>query len=534
MAGELTGRVELKRRLRELTRINQTLLEVTQAIINAETAEELEQTVCERLAAAEPYRLAWIGELDPETGDVTPRAAAGVDSGYLAEIDINIDDDGTGRGPTAAAIRTRTPQVMQDIPNDPAFEPWRDAALARGYQSSAAFPMISGDDLYGVLNIYADRPDAFTASEVDFLSAIAVDITFAIRHHQAQAELEQQRDLLAIATAAGEIGVWSWYLEDDTVVCDRNWERLFGIEPGAFEGSLEAVFRRIKPEDRASIERALDLAVATKDRYEREYRIVRDDGVERWLLGLGNVLLDDQGEPERVVGVNVDITDRKNRAQHLRVLDRVLRHNIRTTLNLVSGHAELILEQSTGEVVDSATKIIESSEDLLDTAEKERRVVEILTEQPERLTVDIVTIVDGIVETMQARHPAATVAYHGPPAATATVPGDSRTALEELVENAIIHNDRPAPRVTVEVEPLADRLQIRVRDNGPGIPEMNIGVLTGEGDIEPLYHGSGLGLWLVHWIVRRGDGDLRFEANEPRGNVVTATFPTAHAAGASG
>lgn len=530
MAGALSNRNTIKRELRELTRINQLLLEVTNAILKADSREALESSVCERLAASEPYLLAWIGELDVDTGRIEPRAAGGVDPSYLDEIDIDLNDPVSARGPTGRAIGTREPQVMQDILGDPKFEPWREAAMERGFQSSAAFPLASGDDLYGVLNIYADRPDAFTPSEIEILRTVAEEITFAIRQHQSNAELIQSQELLSIATTAGNVGVWDWDLTDDSMTVDNSWERLFGIEPGGFEGSYEGFADRIKTADRPAVERAIEVAIATTDRYEREFRIVRDDDGERWLLGLGNVIPDEQGEPKRLVGVNVDITDRKSREQHLRVLDRVLRHNIRNILNVISGNAELILEQSDGEVAAFASQIIQSSSHLLDTAEKERRVVEMLTEQPETKRLDLAAMVKEIIAEMEARYPLALVEYHGPGELEAAVPGQFRMAIEELVENAITHNDGSDPRVWVDLDQTGERIRVRVSDNGPRIPEMNIGVLAGEGDIRPLYHGSGLGLWLVHWIVRQGDGSLEFEENDPEGNVVTASFTRDQAA----
>lgn len=527
MAGAWSDRNAVKRELRELTRINELLLEVTNAIIKADSREALESSVCERLAASEPFLLAWIGELDAETGRIEPRTAGGVDPSYLDEIDIDINDPVSGRGPTGMAMRTREPQVMQDILGDPKFEPWREAAIERGFQSSAAFPLVSGDDLYGVLNIYADRPDVFTPSEIEILRTVAEQITFAIRQHQSRAELIQSQELLSIATTAGNVGVWDWNLTDDTVTVDSSWERLFGIEPGGFEGSYEGFANRIKAEDQPAVERAIEAAIATNDRYEREFRIVRDDDAERWLIGLGTVIPDEHGEPKRLVGVNVDITDRKSREQHLRVLDRVLRHNIRNILNVISGNAELIRERSDGEVAEFASQIIQSSSHLLDTAEKERRVVEILTEQPGKTRLELVATIKAIIAGMEDRYPAASVEYHGPAELEATVPEQFRMAIEELVENAIIHNDEPDPHVRIDVDRTGERVHVRVSDNGPRIPEMNIGVLTGDGDIRPLYHGSGLGLWLVHWIVRRGDGSLEFEEDDPKGNVVTATFTAA-------
>jgi signal transduction histidine kinase len=72
-----------------------------------------------------------------------------------------------------------------------------------------------------------------------------------------------------------------------------------------------------------------------------------------------------------------------------------------------------------------------------------------------------------------------------------------------------------------------ERVRIEVADDGPRIPEMERRILVRGSKIEPLFHGSGLGLWLVYWIVTRSDGTLTFHENEPRGNRIRIELPRA-------
>jgi len=95
------------------------------------------------------------------------------------------------------------------------------------------------------------------------------------------------------------------------------------------------------------------------------------------------------------------------------------------------------------------------------------------------------------------------------------------------VENAIVHTARDAPLVALRVESCDERVRIRVADDGPPIPGMEVATLIGERSIKPLYHGTGLGPWMVNWIVRRSDGTLAFDPNDPRGNVVAVDVPAA-------
>jgi signal transduction histidine kinase len=102
-------------------------------------------------------------------------------------------------------------------------------------------------------------------------------------------------------------------------------------------------------------------------------------------------------------------------------------------------------------------------------------------------------------------------------------------AVENLLENAVEHNDADRPRVDVAVDPATgdDRYtRLSVADDGPVIPEPELAVLR-KGVETPLEHGSGIGLWLVHWAVTAAGGDVTFERTEPRGNVVTLVLPAA-------
>ena len=94
---------------------------------------------------------------------VKPVAHAGFEEGYLSSVKITYDDSPTGMGPTGMAIKTKTPQVMNDIERDPGYAQWREQAMKRGYRSSMAVPMISSDGrMMGALSLYSGEPHFFT------------------------------------------------------------------------------------------------------------------------------------------------------------------------------------------------------------------------------------------------------------------------------------------------------------------------------------------------------------------------------------
>ncbi|MFC7174672.1 sensor histidine kinase [Haloplanus litoreus] len=100
-----------------------------------------------------------------------------------------------------------------------------------------------------------------------------------------------------------------------------------------------------------------------------------------------------------------------------------------------------------------------------------------------------------------------------------------RVAVDELVDNAFEHSTDDDPTVTLSVTERTDgTIQLGVADRGEGIPEMEREVIV-DGEERPLKHGSGLGLWIVKWLVTPIGGSIEIEDNDPSGAVVSIVFP---------
>ncbi|ELY70943.1 bacterio-opsin activator domain-containing protein [Natrinema versiforme] len=174
-------RRQQREQLEALNRLNRIGHDITHAVITTETRAELEQQVCDRLAGSDAYRFAWIGGVNPGSDRVVAKAAAGVEEGYLEEIDVSVDEaDESGQGPAGTAIRTGQVQVMNNAQTAPEFEPWREQARARDYRSSAAIPIVHEDLVYGVLCVYSSSSRAFEGPETAVLARIGDVIAHAI------------------------------------------------------------------------------------------------------------------------------------------------------------------------------------------------------------------------------------------------------------------------------------------------------------------------------------------------------------------
>lgn len=498
----------------ELERIRAVRRKVTRELVYAGTREEIERAVCSVMSDADPYRFAWIGEHNPDAQAVEPRAAAGVEDGYLDTVVITIDGGPTSRGPTGRAIRTRELAVMQDIPHNPEYEPWREDALERGYRSSAAVPLIYDDTLYGVLNVYADRIGAFDDQERELLSEVGADIAHAI--YRAEIRTRQERSEQLIETLP--IGVYRASPGSDGEILDANpaLADIFGAE-----SPQELVGRPVSdlywnPEDRMALSARLQRVGLVENWAIRQQTL---DAEEIW-TSITAIQTRENGEV-CFDGIVQDITERKEHERQLTVLDRVLRHNLHNDMTVIRGWAETIRDEADDELAAAARRIVEQSDRLLATADKQRAITEVVTKPIQRVAIDATSIVEELATSAREAHPDADIELDLLDEAVVSVtPGFDR-AIAELIENAIVHNDRTTPEVAITITTLDKAVRIRIEDNGPGIPEAERTLLTGEQKIEPLYHGSGLGLWLVYWIVKRSNGKLLIETAEPHGSVVT-------------
>ncbi|WP_339102514.1 ATP-binding protein [Haloterrigena salinisoli] len=240
-----------------------------------------------------------------------------------------------------------------------------------------------------------------------------------------------------------------------------------------------------------------------------------------------------------------DITEQRDREQRIQVLNRVLRHNLRNAATVIEGHAGLISEKAPSLEREHVRPIREETTDLIETADKARGVERTLERNGDADLIDATAAVRSVVDRARAAYPDARIASRtdesGATATTPTVDGSVVDALNELVDNAVEHHsaadgdaadDEPTVEVAVRTVDYGDdtRLEFTVADDGDGIPETERRAVL-DGAETQLEHGSGLGLWLVNWIVQNAGGDLRFADRPDGGTVVTLSFPYESATG---
>ena len=160
-----------------------TINQCNQLLVRAGTEDELMREICRIVVESGGYRMAWVGFAErDEARTVRPVASFGFEDKYLESVRISWADVELGRGPTGTAIREARPVVLRNTLTDPSGVPWRAEALARGYRSAMALPLLDEQkQCFGALNLYAAEAEAFDSAELSLLSELASDLAFGIR-----------------------------------------------------------------------------------------------------------------------------------------------------------------------------------------------------------------------------------------------------------------------------------------------------------------------------------------------------------------
>ncbi|WP_247730006.1 histidine kinase N-terminal 7TM domain-containing protein [Halovivax limisalsi] len=288
---------------------------------------------------------------------------------------------------------------------------------------------------------------------------------------------------------------------------------------------------------------------------------------------------------ERQVGRLVvvrDVTELKRREETLlerereldllrQVLSRALRHNLRNDLSVIRGYAELVATDPTVDEATLAKGIVERSDDLVEMSEKASTIERLVTESDATGVRRLDSLLSEIVAQQRTRFHGVTFDLETEPSRGVAVDGSLALAFENLIENAAEHSTAtravgqatdPGPRSrsgvledavgapddgslestdpapssstrdggpTVSIRTIAtdEGATVVVSDDGPGIPRDELAVLE-RGEETPLEHGSGIGLWIVYWIVEHVGASIDFESGDD-GTTVRVTVADASA-----
>lgn len=155
---------------------------------------------------------------------------------------------------------------------------------------------------------------SWTSKGETFYSGIIRDIT---GRKQAEAQLLAREEQLRLAMAASNLGVWDWDVRSDSMSYSNNFAELFGLDPEVAGKRYEGFLHTVHPEDRRRLDDTIRMALDQRKEFTAEFRVGWPEGSVRWIEAKGHVHVDASSEPIRMVGVAMDITDRKKAEEAL-------------------------------------------------------------------------------------------------------------------------------------------------------------------------------------------------------------------------
>lgn len=383
-----------------------------------------------------------------------------------------------------------------------------------------------------------------------------------------QKEREQRLEWLLESIQLADIGGWEFDCDTEIVEGTAGMASLHGDDE--YRLPLSDALEMYHPADRERVETAIRTCCEDGTSFDVEGRRRTVDGRERWVQVKGE-RIEDRGS-QKIRGIVRDITVSKEHEQRLKVMNRVLRHNIRNRLNIILGHTQLVetelehldtvsdidqlvtdslatAEGSSGrtETVgdghslvefisdqtdfsatraqDSIDQIKTASEKLTTLADKVRLVDDALDSDTEPCRVDIGALLAEIKREYSEVFPNSSIEIDYEDIELICNPEIVRLVLAIPVENAIEHSDASTPTVSITASQSAgDPVTISITDNGPGIPETERAFLNGAEET-PMAHSSGIGLWTLQWLIRRLGGAVTVATDCVEGTRLELTIP---------
>jgi two-component system sensor histidine kinase/response regulator len=365
---------------------------------------------------------------------------------------------------------------------------------------------------------------------------------------EAAEALRAANERLDLAQEASNLGVW------DVVIGGSNiWtpqlERMFGLQPGTFPGTVEAWAALLHPEDRARSSKVFsdalaDPAVAS---YRDEFRVVRPDGEVRWFQSVGRIYRAADGTAQRAVGVNIDVTElilARRTAEEATLAKSMflanMSHEIRTPMNAIIGMSHLALKTDlnprqrdyVSKVHNAGTSLLGIINDILDFSKVEAGKLDI-EHVPFRLD-DVLDNVSALIA-QKAYDKGLELLFDTAADVPQALVGDPLRLgqiITNLVSNAVKFTESGQISVTVRrAERAGEKVQLRieVRDSGIGMTREQAGRLfqaftQADGSTTRKYGGTGLGLTISKRLVELMGGQIQVDSEPGRGSCFSFTF----------
>jgi PAS domain S-box-containing protein len=359
----------------------------------------------------------------------------------------------------------------------------------------------------------------FGRDESEMLHNLALLTDLALgRIELSQREARLQEQLLE-AQSIARIGSWEWNLQTDERTWSDEMYRIYGLDPATFDPTTGNAAQWVHPDDRARVQEVTERAVAEKQSFSNEFRVVTPAGEPVVVFARGKMVIDASGEPVKVIGTVQDITARK-RQETLR--DQFIAnaaHELRTPMTTLLGLTNMLAtnrDRLNEAQVDEAYDVVVRAGDRLTALINNLLDLTKLQQGAIALHLEPVPIAQVSREIVEATPPPEGVSVE------VEIPEDlvgvtDPERFDQVVSNLLTNAYRyGGPEIVVKGEAKNGSVLVSISDNGPGvdeklIPRMFDPFARGQGSGE--VGGSGLGLAIVKMLVEASNGEIWYENN---------------------
>jgi signal transduction histidine kinase len=249
-----------------------------------------------------------------------------------------------------------------------------------------------------------------------------------------------------------------------------------------------------------------------------------------------STLVTDAGQTLGTLFVIHDITTRKKAKQRLEeqrndldILNQVLRHDIRNDLQLVTSYGELLTDHVDEEGRGHLDTVRESADHAVELTKTAREMADVMLSREDTRQQDQVNLrqtLERELDRIEAEYPDARVMVEESlPAVQIRANQMLDSVFRNLLSNAIQHNNKDVPEISVSATVRDTTVVVRIEDNGPGVPDDQKEEIFGKDEKGLDSSGTGLGLYLVQHLVTQYDGEVWVEDNTPEGAVFVVELP---------
>ena len=291
---------------------------VLKLIAQGEPLHKTLDTLLRIVEEQSPGMLASILLLDPDGVHVRHGAAPSLPESYIRAV------DGESIGPAAGSCGTAAyrgePVIVEDIGADPLWANYRSLALEHGLRACWSTPIF--DEQHRVLGTFAlyfrvpGRPDERHLKQIAMVTYTA---SIAIVKHREREALTAADQRLRLAIAAGKVGVWERDIPAGRLIWSSELKQIVGYPLEDENLTFERFLESVHPDDRARVAAAAERSISQRTDSRVEFRVVWPDGSVHWIVARGKAEYDAKGEPVCMRGVGLDVTERKQIEEQLKV-----------------------------------------------------------------------------------------------------------------------------------------------------------------------------------------------------------------------